>query len=394
MVPGFFESLTHVAVRDRPVPMPPSTPWGRTCPFGGNRRSANKTRDLCGNLNREDTILNLKHKFLSMAAAASLSLGAMQAAAEELSVATFIPPQHHINAFFFKWFGEEVSKRSGGSLTIKVYPAGQLGAGPVQQYKRVVEGVADIAFGLQTYSPTIFPKSILIVPPGKHETALDSTKALLSVYDEHLADEYQDVKLLGLFTVAGPAWASTKDLSTMDKISGSKIVPFATMVTPWFDAMGAVPVQMPVTEMYTGLSTGTIDGTTISPAQMDKPWNFAEVGSHYIDNIPVTFAVFFVAMNKERYMELSDEHRAIIDDLAGETVSMMGATSFHNEGQRGIDWLAGNPAEMASVTSISVSDEERAKMDAAVAEGLKVIFEDYKSRGIPNAEEIYNALNK
>ena len=141
--------------------------------------------------------MRLKQMIMSLVVATGLATSVTQAQSEELSVATFIPPQHHINSFFFDWFGKEVAKRSNGSLTIKVYPAGQLGAGPVQQYKRVVEGVADITFGLQTYTPALFPKSILIVPPGKHETALDSTKALLSVYDEHLADEYQDVKLLG-----------------------------------------------------------------------------------------------------------------------------------------------------------------------------------------------------
>ena len=338
--------------------------------------------------------MKLKQTLLSLALAAGLASGASQATAEELSVATFIPPQHHINSFFFKWFGEEVEKRSGGSLTIKVYPAGQLGAGPVQQYKRVVEGVADIAFGLQTYAPTIFPKTILMVPPGKHQTALEATRALLSVYDEHLADEYQDVKLIGLFTVAGPAWAATKDLSTLEGLNGAKVVPFATMVTPLMEDMGIVPVQMPVTEMYTGLSTGTIDGTTISPAQMDKPWNFAEVATHYIDNIPVTFAIFFVAMNKERYLGLSDEHRAIIDALSGEPASMMGATSFHNEGQRGLDWLATSPDAMKDVISVSVSAEERAKMDAVIAEGLKEIFAEYAERGIENAEEIHSAMNQ
>ncbi len=338
--------------------------------------------------------MKLKQTLLSLATASGLAFGATQSLAEELSVATFIPPQHHINSFFFDWFGKEVAERSGGSLTIKVYPAGQLGAGPVQQYKRVVEGVADITFGLQTYTPAIFPKSILIVPPGKSDTALEATERLLAVYDEYLADEYEDVKLLGMFTVAGDAWASTKDISTMEGLNGAKVVPFASMVTPIMEAMGTVPVQMPVTEMYTGLSTGTIDGTTISPAQMDKPWNFAEVSTHYIDNIPTTFAMFFVAMNKERYMDLSDEHRAIIDELAGEQVSMMGATSFHNEGERGKAWHATNPEAMANVTSVTISDEERAKMDAAVQEGLKVIFADYASRGIDNAEEIYNAMNK
>jgi len=308
----------------------------------------------------------LGQAILSVSLLIGLSAGLSSADAEELSVATFIPPQHHINSFYFDWFGKELAERSGGSLTIKVYPAGQLGAGPVQQYKRVVEGVADIAFGLQTYSPTIFPKSVLIVPPGKSTNALEATERLLSVYDEHLADEYEDVKLIGLFTVAGDAWASTKDISTLEGLKGAKVVPFATMVTPLMEALGTVPVQMPVTEMYTGLSTGTIDGTTISPAQMDKPWNFAEVSTHYIDNIPVTFAVFFVAMNKERYME----------------------------GERGKAWHATNPAAMEEVTSVTISDEERAKMDAIIQEGMKSIFADYAERGIDNAEEIYNALNK
>ena len=337
---------------------------------------------------------NLKQVVLSVGLATGLIAGTSNVLAEELSVATFIPPQHHINSFYFDWFGKELAKRSNGTLNIKVYPAGQLGAGPVQQYKRAVEGVADITFGLQTYSPTIFPKSVLIVPPGKSKTALEATERLLSVYDEHLADEYQDIKLIGMFTVAGDGWASTRDLSTMEGLNGAKIVPFATMVTPIMEAMGVVPVQMPVTEMYTGLSTGTIDGTTISPAQMDKPWNFAEVSSHYIDNIPVTFAVFFVAMNKERYLELSDEHRKIIDDISGEEASMMGATSFHNEGERGKKWQATKPAQMDKVTSITISDEERAKMDVAVDVGLQKIFAEYADRGIANAEEIYNALNK
>jgi len=338
--------------------------------------------------------MNIKHKFASLVLAASVSVGAMQVSAEELSVATFIPPQHHINAFFFDWFGKEVAERSGGSLTLKVYPAGQLGAGPVQQYKRVVEGVADIAFGLQTYTPALFPKSILAVPPGKHTTSLDSTAAILEVFDEYLADEYNDVELLGIFTVAGDAWAATKDLSTLEGLSGSKVVPFAAMTSPIFEAWGAVPVQMPVTEMYTGLSSGTIDGTSISASQMTPPWNFGEVSSHYVDNIPVSFAVFFVAMNKERYLGLSDEHRAIIDDLSGKEVSMMGATSFHNDAQRGFAANAGDAPQVKDVSFVSISAEERTKMDALTAEALQTIFAEYADNGIENAEEIYDALNQ
>ena len=79
---------------------------------------------------------NLKRTMMSLALMAGVTLGTTKAYAEELSVATFIPPQHHINSFFFKWFGEEIEKRSGGTLTMKLYPAGQLGAGPVQRLTR------------------------------------------------------------------------------------------------------------------------------------------------------------------------------------------------------------------------------------------------------------------
>ena len=338
--------------------------------------------------------MKLRSFLLSIAITFSLAGGGSQTLAEELSVATFVPPQHNINKFFFGWFGEELHSRSNGTLTVKLYPSGQLGAGPVQQYKRVVEGVADIAFGLQAYTPTVFPKTLLIVPPGISGTPEESTKRLLSVYDEHLADEYEDVKLIALFTTAGDAWASRSDLSSMDNLAGAKIVPFATMVSPILEAMGAVPVQMPVTEIYTGLATGTIDAATIAPNQMGRPWSFSEVSSHYVENIPATFAVFFVAMNKERYLGLSQEHRAIIDELSGETASLMGASSFQNERQQGIDFLAANPPEMRNVTRVRISDAVRAEMDAAVAMGLREIFADYAERGIENAEEIYNAINK
>ena len=327
---------------------------------------------------------------LAIAASATI---ATVAYAEELTVATFIPPQHHINARLFKWFGEEIKRRSGGTLTMQLFPAGQLGAGPVQQYKRVVEGVADITFGLQAYTPTLFPRSMLIIPPGKGTTGVESTKRMLSVYDEHLEQEYQNVKMLGIFTTAGPVWAARRDVSTMAGLKGAKMVPYAAMTTPIFEALGAVPVQMPVTQMYTGLSTGTIDGATAAYSNVTPPWNFWDVSTHFVDNVPIQFAAFFVAMNKERYEGLSDEHRAIIDDIAGEAFSLKGAESFDAADAKSIAAMK-SATQMANVTVVSVSAEERVKMDSAVEKGLDVIFADYESRGIVNAREIYAAINK
>ncbi|MEM1234366.1 MAG: TRAP transporter substrate-binding protein [Pseudomonadota bacterium] len=329
---------------------------------------------------------------MSAVAAAAIALGAGAVEAEELTVATFVPPQHHTNTVLFSWFAEELEERSGGSLTMQLFPAGQLGAGPVQQYKRAVEGVADITFGVSAYTPALFPKTMLAIPPGKSENSADATQRLLAVFDEHLADEYEDVKVIALSTAAGIGIASTRALSTLEDMEGAKVVPYAALTTPIIEAMGAVPVQMPVTEMYTGLSTGTIDGAYATYNNMTPPWNFWDVASHFTVNVPVQHAVIFVVMNKERYMGLSDEHRAIIDDLAGEAASMKLAESFDGADAKSLTVMQETTDKGYEL--VTVSAEERARMDAAVAEGMKAIFADYASRGIDNAEEIYNAINK
>lgn len=324
--------------------------------------------------------------------AAAVSVIATFVQADELSVATFVPPQHHSNTVMFSWFGEELASRSGGELTMKLYPAGQLGAGPVQQYKRAVEGVADITFGIAAYTPALFPKTMLAIPPGKAETSAEATQRILAVYDDYLADEFDDVKLIAITTAAGIGIAATRDMSTLEGMQGAKLVPFAAMTTPIVEAMGAVPVQMPVSEMYTGLSTGTIDGAYATYNNMTPPWNFWDVTSHFVTNVPVQHAVIFVVMNKDRYMDLSDEHRAIIDDLAGEAASMKLAESFDGADEASLRIMT--ETEGKGYELVEVTPEERARMDAAVAEGMQVIFADYARRGIGNAEEIYNAINQ
>ncbi len=336
----------------------------------------------------------MNFKMFSLPAALSIAVGlfGQAAAAEELSVATFVPPQHHTNTGMFAWFGKQIEERSGGTLTMKLYPAGQLGAGPVQQYKRAVEGVADITFGVSAYTPALFPKTMLAILPGASENADQSTRAIWNIFEEHLADEYGDVKVLAIGTVAGNLLAATRDVSTMEGLKGAKVVPYAAMTTPIIEAMGAVPVQMPVTEMYTGLSTGTIDATTSSYNNITPPWNFWDVSTHIVENVPTSFAVTFAVMNKERYMGLSDEHRAIIDELAGLPMSLELAKSFDGADERSKAMIAAETGK--SYEWVVVSNEERAKMDDAVAAGLDVIFADYESQGIADARAIYNALNQ
>lgn len=323
--------------------------------------------------------------------AAAVSLLAAPVLADELTVATFVPPQHHTNTNVWDWFGEEVAKRTDGELTVRVYPAGQLGAGPVQQYRRVVEGVADAVLGVAGYTPDLFPVAMLTVPPGTAKDSNELSAAFIANWDEHFAKEFDEVVFLGIGFPAALSIAATRDLSVLENWKGAKIVPYAASMGPLIEAMGGVSVQMPVTEIYTALSSGTIDGAVAAHNNMMPPWNWREVATYYIDNVPPQFQTVYFAMNKQRYQALPEAQRAVIDELAGEAFTKVASASFHNADR---DALVGMKAmEDPGFEFITVTDEERAKMDAAVAGGLEEIFQAYEAKGIPNARGIYNDLH-
>ena len=336
-----------------------------------------------------------KKTALAVAAAAALALSVVprSALAEQLTIASFLPGPHHLHTRMLGWFGEELEKQSGGELSIQLFPGGQLGAGPVQQYKRALEGVADMTLGVSAYTPTVFPKTMLAILPGSSNTAVESTGRLWDAYEAHLADEYDEVKLIALMTVAGNVISSTRDLSTLDAFAGAKLVPYAAMTQPILESLGAVPVQMPITDVYTGLSTGTIDAAYTSYSNITPPWNFWDVTPYCVENVPVQFAVLFLVMNKERYQSLSDEQRALIDSLSGRVLSMKGAESFDLADTLSKRQMADNPDKMKNSQVVRITDDERARVIARSQDGLQAIFAAYRAKGIADAEAVYQALN-
>ena len=69
------------------------------------------------------------------------------------------------------------------------------------------------------------------------------------------------------------------------------------------------------------------------------PWILDEVADYAIYNTPPTFQFTYAIMNKERYEGLSDEHRTIIDELAGLPMSLELAKSFDHADAIAQDWI-------------------------------------------------------
>ena len=147
---------------------------------------------------------------LSVALVWTWTLAAPQpAAAKELKLATYLPPTHRIVGLY-EQLGRDLAKETNGDLTLKVYAGGTLGAGPFQQYKRAVEGVADIADICHAFHAKVFAKTMLIVLPGAATSAVDATTRLWSLPEAALASDYKEVKNVFMYTVSQAVLTSRK----------------------------------------------------------------------------------------------------------------------------------------------------------------------------------------
>ncbi|MEL6205021.1 MAG: ABC transporter substrate-binding protein, partial [Pseudomonadota bacterium] len=133
----------------------------------------------------------MTHRALTAALATALVLAAPLAKASELKLADFQPPTHFVIEAAYKPFAETIAEKTGGEVTVTMYMGGELGPGPLEQYNRVVDGVADIAFGLPGYTASTFPKTLLTELPGVI-TPETGTASMLANLDM-LADEYRRV---------------------------------------------------------------------------------------------------------------------------------------------------------------------------------------------------------
>ena len=72
----------------------------------------------------------------------------------------------------------EVAKLSNNQLTVRLFPAMQLGGRPPDLYRQVVQGISDITFTLPGYTSGDFPMMALTELPGTAESAEDGTNKI------------------------------------------------------------------------------------------------------------------------------------------------------------------------------------------------------------------------
>jgi len=312
----------------------------------------------------------MKYFTVLAASVASLSL-ATAAAAQELKFASFVPPFHTVTASLIDKLSAGVSDATGGDLTVRNYPGGELGAGPVEQYVRVVQGAADFAWGLPGYTSSQFQKTMIVELPGAIDPDAGGHEALWAAYDEHLADEFPATKPIALWTSEAQVMIMRdKVIRTPDDLKGLKIRVAGATAGEVASALGATPVQMPISQVYNSLQTGLIDGVFTGSSTLSD-FKLSEVASSVTVGAPLGRLSFYAVMNESVYNGLSSDKKAAIDATAGLALS----ASAENAWQATADAAMAAYGEDSTKTVVMLSDAEI----QAFADAVSAVADAYVS---------------
>ena len=285
--------------------------------------------------------------------AGALAFGAAGGAgATELRLSYFMGPKHPMNKAVFTPFADKLKELSGGKLTVKQFPGGTLNSAPPKQYSILLEGVADIAFGLPGYTGQLFPITNSISVPGVASDAVDGTHKLWNAIS--LIEKEYEAKILAL-------WANdTKVLITKDKpvrtledMKGLKVRVTSSQDVAFIEALGASAVSQPVTVIQRNLDNGTIDAIMIGASAIGsfKLW---EPANYVTTNVPTSSAALFVLMNKEVWEGLTDEEKAWVDAAGGRDLSLAGGEGYVAAGRKGLALAKEKGVELIELSASEV----------------------------------------
>lgn len=282
---------------------------------------------------------------------------------------------------------KKVEKESDGKLKIQLYPNQTLSKGN-QTWSATRKGIADMSWNAMAVNSGLNPLAEVITLPGlPYDDPVVASARLWEGYEKFpsLAKLYDANKVLGLFTSDKFNLVTSKPIRKLEDLKGKKIRTIAGPLADALESLGAIPVVIPMPDVYLAMQRGTIDGT-LSSWESFNGFRFYEVGKHVITNVPFGFSFFVVAMNKDAYDKLSDEEKAVIDANSGLEGSKWWAEHFSKSSRQVPQILKEKGIEL---DTYELDPQERARWVDKVSGPVAKKWEDtVKGKGFQEAGEI------
>ena len=233
-----------------------------------------------------------------------------------------LPPTHRVATDDLGYFKKLVEQKSGGRITVKLYPSGQL-VSDREVLKAVktgsIEGCAIYTF----YVEKILPAFGVFTTPEVFNNTQETIKAIEGNCGKYLFDE---LKKKGYMPVGWVVWPQEiygieckTPVHVPSDLKNKVIRPTSPQSSLYFKKYGGAEIAfVSGAELYTALQRGTLDGSlaTLQHAVYRK---LSEVAPYFciLPGIAVNHEVIFI--NKDFYDRLPKELQDIILDAGRET---------------------------------------------------------------------------
>ena len=285
---------------------------------------------------------------------------------------------------------DKVEDATGGKVKIERYYGQTLSKGK-DIWNATKMGITDIGWCFHGYWPGMTPLSdVISLPAMPFESAEEGSAMLWKLYEKfpEIQKEYKDVKVL-LFYTSEPYSLITVDkpVKTLEDIKGMKIRMSGGPPTEMMQAIGGIPMLIPMPDNYISLQKGVIDGMG-APWEAINVWRFYEVVNYYTQ-VPFPAVYFSISMNKRKWDSLSADIKDAITKVSGEYGSRYwGRNFFDKMKEEGIKKVKeqGHGDHIYTLTS-----EEKKRWLKA---GGEPVWENWvkkmESQGHKNARQILN----
>lgn len=214
-------------------------------------------------------------------------------------------------------FKRRIEERSGGDVTVEIYPHGTLGTSS-RLTELVREGDVQFAFASPGHLASLVPEvgvftlHFLFSADNRiNERVLGNSQAtalLQAAYGE------QNLQLLGIVPEGWMAWTADRPIETPADMEGLKIrTRTSPVVVESYRAYGADPTSLPYTQVYSGLELEQIDAQ-VNPIFAIEEMGFYDVQDYMVLAKPAQFVSTVVA-NDAFYEGLPEQRQAMLDEV-------------------------------------------------------------------------------
>lgn len=209
----------------------------------------------------------MNRNLISLAGLVLMAAAGTSANAETKFIAnSFYDGGHPLSKFGYVEWADIVKDLSGGDLVPEVY-TGTVLLAPRAALQGAQDNVVQVANISAVYIPSEMPVANAVQELGFNYSdpkAMIFAATDFSMHNATQLKEWTDNKIvyLGAYTTPPYILFCTSPVTTLAEFKGKRIRTAGSAVSMWVEEAGGVPVNVPSSEMYTGLERGSLDCAT------------------------------------------------------------------------------------------------------------------------------------